>query len=156
MRHLIEKFDRTIISRLQKWKIPLARTAIFLVYFWFGALKLAGVSPAEPIVRELFQQTIPFASFTAFYTFFSLFEIAIGIIFLVRGWERLAIVLLGIHLATTAMPLLLLPAITWQGFLTPTLEGQYIIKNILIAAAAVVIGSKLVPMNSTRRPISRK
>lgn len=72
---------------------------------------------------------------------------AIGIIFLIRGWERLAIFLLGLHLFTTVLPLFLLPQITWQGFLIPTLEGQYVIKNILIIAAAIVVGSKIVSVS---------
>ena len=55
----------------------------------------------------------------------------IGILFIVRGLERLAIFLLGFHLITTILPLIFLPQITWQTFLTPTLEGQYIIKNLV-------------------------
>ncbi len=147
MTRLIEKFDRLIINDLKKWEVPVARTAIFIVYFWFGLLKVIGVSPAGPLVQELFRQTMPLPiPFPTFYTCFALFEMAIGIIFLIRGWERLAIVLLSVHLATTVLPLILLPHITWQGLFVPTLEGQYIIKNILIVAAAVVIGSKLVPL----------
>lgn len=150
MRHWAQKFDRAAIGDLRAIEIPLARTAIFIVYFWFGFLKLAGVSPAEPIVQELFQKTIPFMPFTAFYTFFSLFEMAIGVIFLIRGWERIAILFLGAHLAATILPLLLLPHITWQGLLIPTLEGQYIIKNVLIIAIAVVIGAKLTPLREEK------
>ena len=72
----------------------------------------------------------------------------IGVLFLVRGLERLAIFFLALHLVTTALPLIFLPQIAWQSFLVPTLEGQYIIKNILIVALAVVVGSKLVPIKS--------
>ena len=75
----------------------------------------------------------------------------IGIIFIIRGLERLAIFLLGLHLVTTVLPLFLLPQIAWQGFLVPTLEGQYIFKNILIVAVAVVIGSKLVPITARNK-----
>jgi len=85
--------------------------------------------------------------FSTFYIFFSFFEMAIGVLFLIRGLERLAIFLLSLHLITTVLPLFLLPQITWRGFLIPTLEGQYIIKNILIAVMAVVVGSKLVPIS---------
>lgn len=84
--------------------------------------------------------------FSVFYALFSVFEITIGILFLLRGFERVAIFLLGLHLITTALPLIFLPHIAWQALLVPTLEGQYIIKNVLIVASAVVIGSKLVPI----------
>ncbi|MBI4449435.1 hypothetical protein HY634_00055 [Candidatus Uhrbacteria bacterium] len=150
MSALIQKFDAYIIRRLHVLEVPLARAAIFIVYFWFGLLKLLGVSPAGPLVQALFQETVWFVSFPAFYIAFSFFEMAIGIIFLVRGWERLAIFLLGLHLLATILPLALLRHMTWQGFLIPTLEGQYIMKNVLIIAAAVVVGSKLVPMSRSR------
>ncbi len=146
MNGAIRQFDALVIRRLRALEVPVARVAIFVLYFWFGLLKLLGVSPAGPIVAALFQKTIPFLPFPTFYFLFALFEMAIGILFLVRGWERLAIFLLGLHLVTTILPLVLLPHITWQGWLIPTLEGQYVIKNILIAAAAIVVGSKLVPM----------
>jgi uncharacterized membrane protein YkgB len=142
---LVQKFDAYVINHFRKLEVPLARTAIFVVYFWFGFLKLLGVSPAGPLVQALFEKTIWFMHFSTFYLLFSLFEMLIGILFLVRGLERLAIFLLSLHLVTTVLPLFLLPQIAWQGFLVPTLEGQYIIKNILIAAIAVVVGSKLVP-----------
>jgi len=147
MKWIIRKFDSGIINCIKKLEVPFARTAIFIVYFWFGILKLIGLSPAGPLVQALFQNTIGFMSFPTFYILFSLFEMAIGIIFLVRGWERFAIFLLGLHLFTTVLPLFLLPQIAWQGFLIPTLEGQYIIKNILIVVAAIVVGSKLVPVS---------
>jgi len=142
----ILNFDLKLIHYLKELELPVARVAIFIVYFWFGILKLLGVSPAGPLVEGLFYQTIGFMSFPTFYILFAVFEMAIGIIFLIKGWERLAIFLLFLHLIATVLPLFLLPEMAWLGFLTPTLEGQYIIKNVLIVAAAVVVGSKTVPM----------
>ena len=144
MKRLMRKLDIVIINWLQTLEVPLARIAIFIVYFWFGSLKLLGVSPAAPLVQALFERTITFMPFGVFYFLFSLFEVLIGVLFLIRGMERAAILLLLLHLITTAMPLIFLPHITWQAFLVPTIEGQYIIKHILIAASAVVVGSKVV------------
>ena|SRR3989344_1924738 len=145
---MIHRIDARIIGHLRSWEMPLGRLAIFIVYFWFGLLKLMGTSPATPMVQALFEKTIQFMPFPIFYALFSLFEVVIGILFLIRGLERVAIFLLGLHLLTTVLPLILLPGMTWEGFLTPTLEGQYIIKNILIAALAVVIGARLIPMSA--------
>jgi len=150
MKKLLQKFDSNVIRHLQTWEIPLARLAIFVVYFWFGLLKFLDLSPAASLVEALFQKIIWFMSFQTFYFVFSLAEMAIGIIFLIRGLERLAIFLLGLHLITTVLPLFFLPEITWQGFLIPSLEGQYIIKNVLIVVAAVVVGSKLVSAKKHR------
>ena len=155
MWELIQRSDVQIINRFRKWEIPLMRAAIFIVYFWFGFLKLVGMSPAAPLVQALFEKTITFMPFTLFYALFSAFEMVIGILFLMRGLERLAIFLVGLHLATTILPLIFLPHIAWQAFLVPTLEGQYIIKNVLIAAIAVVIGSKLAPTTSTAKKVGR-
>lgn len=79
----------------------------------------------------------------AFYSFFAIFEMTIGILFLIKGAERIALFLLSLHLITTILPLFLTPEATWQTIMIPTLEGQYIIKNILIIASAITIGASL-------------
>lgn len=140
----IKNIDGHLIGHCKKIELPLARLAIFIIYFWFGGLKLLGLSPATPLVLALFQKTMDgVMPFGIFYTLFATFEVVIGILFLIRGLERVAIYLLGLHLITTILPLFLLPDLTWQSFLVPTLEGQYIIKNVLIVALAAGIASKL-------------
>jgi hypothetical protein len=47
---------------------------------------------------------------------------------------------------TTFGPLVLLTEETWQSFLVPTLEGQYIIKNLVIISTAIGIASHLHPI----------
>ncbi|MBI3255861.1 MAG: hypothetical protein HYZ63_02725 [Candidatus Andersenbacteria bacterium] len=122
----------------------LTRLAIFLVYVWFGILKVVYVSPANPLVESLMNKTLPFLTFNQFIVGFGLFEVLIGILFIIPRVEKVALSLLVIHLVTTVMPLFLLPAITWQAAFVPTLEGQYIIKNILIVACAwAVAGATL-------------
>ena len=125
--------------------MPMARFAIFVVYFWFGLLKVLALSPANPLVADLLDKTLPFISFNEFIILFGLFEMLIGLMFLAPGLERAAIALLMLHMVTTIMPLVLLPAITWSGFLVPTLEGQYIIKNLALIAIALGIGAQLTP-----------
>ena len=147
MNGFITQTDPKIINFLKKLELPLARFSIFIVYFWFGFLKILGLSPAGPLVESLFEKTINFMPFDTFYMLFSGFEVVIGILFLIKGLERVAILFIALHLVTTILPLFFLPHITWQGFLVPTLEGQYIIKNVLIAALAAVIGSRLIPMS---------
>lgn len=119
--------------------LSLSRIAIFVIYFWFGFLKLFDLSPANPLVESLLNKTLPFVGFDQFIIFFGIWEMIIGITFLIPKAEKIAIGLLIPHIITTVMPLFLLPDVTWQNFLVPTLEGQYIIKNILIIALAVNI-----------------
>lgn len=119
--------------------VPLSRFAIFLVYFWFGALKVVDMSPASPLVQQLFEKTMPFMAFGTFLVLFGLYECLIGILFLIRGAEKPAVILLILHMITTVMPLFVIPVATWSAFLVPTLEGQYIIKNILIISVAATV-----------------
>ena len=135
----LEEFDQTVIYHTRRWAVPFSRFAIFVVYFWFGALKVFSVSPASPMVLALLTKTLPGVSFDSFIVAFGVFEMLIGLVFIIPHLQRLGIFVLGIHLIVTVLPLFLLPQMTWQGFLTPTLEGQYIIKNILIVALAIGI-----------------
>lgn len=84
--------------------------------------------------------------FDAFLIIFGVFECLIGILFLIRGLERLVIPLLLIHMVTTFGPLVFLPGETWQSFMVPTLEGQYIIKNVVLIAAAIGIAARITPL----------
>ena len=142
----IRTLDLGLIHFFRKVSIPCARFGLFVVFFWFGFLKVIGLSPASGLVERLFQQTIPWMSFGTFLILFGLFECLIGVLFLVRGAERIVIPLLFIHMITTFGPLVFLPQETWQQFLVPTLEGQYIIKNLVLIAAAVGIAAHLHPL----------
>lgn len=114
----------------------MSRFALFVVFFWFGILKLLGVSPASTLVLALLGKTLPFIAPALFMKLFAVFEMLIGILFLFPRVTKIALVLLGLHLITTIAPLILLPNMTWSSLFVPTLEGQYIIKNILIVAVA--------------------
>lgn len=140
------RIDRLLIHFFRNFYRPVARFGLFLVFFWFGALKVLGLSPATPLVESLFETTVPFMGFATFIVLFGLFECVIGILFLVRGAERVVMPLLLFHMVTTFLPLVLLSSVTWSGFLIPTMEGQYIIKNILIIAAAMGIVAHLEPL----------
>ena len=130
--------------------VPFARLGLFVVFFWFGALKVVGLSPASGLMQALFEQTINFISFNHFMILFGLFECLIGVLFLFRGFERIVLPLLFLHMLLTFLPLFVLPEATWSGFLVPTLEGQYIIKNLGIIAAAIGIVANLPSSNKSQ------
>lgn len=143
---MIDKIDYSIIHFFRRAFLPSARIGLFVVFFWFGILKVIGLSPASGVVQRLFENTIPFMNFTTFLVLFGLFECLIGILFLVKGAERIVIPLLFIHMIATFGPLIYLPSETWQKFMVPTLEGQYIIKNVVLIAAAIGIAAHLHPI----------
>jgi len=147
----MSKLDVKLIAFFNRISDPFGRCAIFVVFFWFGLLKVIGASPANPLVENLLQHTLPFVTFNHFIILFGIFEMLIGILFLWKSVTRFVIPLLCIHMLTTLMPLLLLPQITWQSFMIPTLEGQYIIKNLVIVALAIGLVSHLHPIEENNQ-----
>ncbi len=146
----IPRIDHAIINFFRKIYIVSARSALFVVFFWFGLLKVLGLSPASPMVHALFDKTIPYVSFDTFIIAFGLFEVLIGILFLIPKATRLAIPLLFMHMIMTMLPLFVLPHMVWTAWFVPTLEGQYIVKNLVLIAAALGIASQMVPLHQTR------
>lgn len=137
--------DHTLISLCKKHAVPVTRVTIFIVFFWFGLLKVLGISPAEALVQNLFEQTLSFLEFSTFLIFFGFLEMLIGILFLFPKTTRIVIPLLVLHMITTALPLFILPEISWSAPLVPTLVGQYIIKNVVIIAGAISIAGSIEP-----------
>ncbi len=143
----IPETDARIIHFLRRISLPAARIALFVIFFWFGILKVIGLSPAGSLVHSLFDQTLlGLVPFHAFYIGFALFECLIGILFLIPGAERIMLPLLLFHMMTTFLPLFFLPHETFSRPFVPTLEGQYIIKNLVIIAAAIGIAAHLHPL----------
>lgn len=132
-------WDKTIIPFIKNNYLWFGRIALFLVYFWFGFLKLIGESPASPLVQALQEKILPFVSFSQFIVFFALFEMLIGVLFLIPKFTRFVFALFIFHMGMTLLPLFLVPVYSWQGFLVPTLEGQYMVKNLILISLACSI-----------------
>lgn len=148
IRKFLFKVDENIIYFLRRISIPAGRFALFTVFFWFGILKIIGTSPANPLVSSLLDKTMPFMTWDVFIILFAIYEMIIGISFLIPKMERISLALLIPHMIMTALPLFMLTSTTWQGFMTPTLEGQYIIKNLVIISLAIGISAHIHPLKS--------
>lgn len=136
------KIDNHIATFMQRWGVLALRISISIIFVWFGFLKTMGISPAEPLVKATVGW-LPFFSTDGWVVVIGWWEVAIGIFFLFKKTLRIAIGLLAMQMAGTFMPLVILTEVTFQpgGFpFAPTMEGQYIIKNLLIISAALVIG----------------
>lgn len=131
--------DSKITSTMQKVGVPFLRIAVGIVFIWFGALKVLDASPATELVKH----TVYWVDPSWFVPFLGWWEIIIGLCFVIRPLTRLGIALLAPQMIGTFLPLIILPMVVFQGGnpLFPTLEGQYIIKNLVIIGAAIVIGS---------------
>lgn len=117
-----------------------SRVSIFIIYFWFGFLKIIGISPAEGLVNHLFDITLSsLISFKLFFILFGIFECGIGLIWLFPKFTKAALYILIAHLILTVAPIFVLPKDTWADIFTPTLVGQYIIKNLVLLSTALLI-----------------
>ena len=119
----------------------LVRIPIFIIFFCFGFLKIVDLSPAQELVQDTVYW-MPFLSAEMWTYVIGFWEVLIGVFFLFKRTTLIAMLLLLIQMSGTFLPLVILPEITFQDsnpFL-PTLEGQYIIKNIIIITAALIIG----------------
>jgi hypothetical protein len=114
-----------------------ARLALGLEYAWFGALKVCGASPATKLVVTLLARTLPFCPAHGFLVALGAAEVALGLSFWVPAFTRVSVACVVLHLCATALPLALLPDMTWAAPFVPTLEGQYILKNAVLFALAL-------------------
>ena len=143
------KIDNEIASFMQKWGVIALRISLGIIFIWFGVLKTVGISPAEPLVKATVGW-MPFFNTDGWVVIIGWWEMIIGVSFLFQKTIRIAIALLALQMAGTFMPLVILTEVTFQsgGFpYAPTLEGQYIIKNLLIISAALVIGGTVRKLN---------
>ena len=124
--------------------VTFLRLALGIVFFWFGILKLfPGASPAEDLAaRTIEALTLGVVQPGVALPVLAVWEMAIGVGLFIDRWMRLTLLLLFVQMLGTITPLVLFPAETFTVFpLAPTLEGQYIIKNVVIVSAAIVLGA---------------
>lgn len=135
-----EQLDATIAAGMDRVGVPILRFAIAVVFIWFGTLKILDVSPAGDLVAA----TVYLVPADVFVPILGVWEVVIGLCFLYRPLLRLGILLLFLQLPGTFLPLILLPEVVFVSFpYLLTVEGQYIIKNLVIIGAALVIGGTL-------------
>ena len=149
----LDRLDAAITSTLARLGVPVLRIGLGIVFLWFGVLKFfPGLSPAE----DLATRTIQDLTFGAVGPDVSLpvlaaWESVIGLGLITGLFLRGTLLLLAVQMLGTLAPLVLYPAETFTAFpYAPTLEGQYIIKNVVLIGAGMVVGAtvrggKIVP-----------
>jgi uncharacterized membrane protein YphA (DoxX/SURF4 family) len=124
--------------------LTLLRIALAVVFFWFGVLKFfPNASPAEALAGRTIE-TLTFGAIRedVALPILAVWEVLIGIGLFLGRWMRAVLLLLFVQMLGTITPLFLFPSETFTIFpIAPTLEGQYIIKNVVIVSAAIVLGA---------------
>lgn len=141
----ITQTDKLVSRSMHRLSNPAIKVSFAVIFIWFGALKPLGLSAAAPLVLKTVDW-MPLFEAEVWLHIIGYWEVLIGVFFLFDKTLRVAILLLFAQMGGTFLPLFILPEITFQEggipFL-PTLEGQYIIKNLLIIAAALVLGGRI-------------
>lgn len=116
----------------------LLRLALAAVFVWFGALKIAGVSP----VHELIAQTLPFVDADLAVPALGVVEVLVGLVLAIGVLPRITLLVLAGHLAGTFLTFVTASELMWgSNFLELTADGEFVVKNlVLISAALVLIG----------------
>jgi putative oxidoreductase len=129
---------------LARHSISLLRISLGLVFLGFGVLKFVpGLSPAEPLAaRTLDILMLGLVPTQVGLMCVATLESIIGLLLLSGRWMRLALGLLAIELIGILSPIVLLPADMFRAPLAPTLEGQYVLKDVIVGAAGLVVAAR--------------
>jgi uncharacterized membrane protein YphA (DoxX/SURF4 family) len=136
--------DGKITSFMGRYGILFLRVSLGIVFLWFGVLKFfPGLSPATEIATMTIERlTFGFIQPDISIIILAIWETLIGLGLIFGIFLRLTLFLLFTQMLGTMTPLILFPAETFKIFpFVPTLEGQYIIKNLVLLSAGLVIGS---------------
>jgi uncharacterized membrane protein YphA (DoxX/SURF4 family) len=141
---------------MARYGIVVLRVALGVVFFWFGVIKFfPGLSPAQ----DLATRTIDILTFGLVpqeigLALLATLECAIGLGLISGRFIRLTLLLLAFQMLGTVSPLFLFPGEAFVQFpYAPTLEGQYIIKNLVLVSAGFVIGATVRGGGLTTDPV---
>jgi uncharacterized membrane protein YphA (DoxX/SURF4 family) len=144
----IKKFDLKLITVLNTVSLPALRISLGVIFIWFGVLKLFGNSPANDLITK----TVYWFNPDVFIPILGIWEATIGLCLLVPSLIRLGLFLLALQMPGTFLPLVLLPEVCFVSIpFNLTLEGQYIVKNLVLIGAAMAVGSRLTPISNEKK-----
>jgi putative oxidoreductase len=143
-RSLLDRFDdldRRVIDVLAQWAIPLLRVSLGVVFLWFGALKIARVSP----VADLVARTVYWVDPAWFVPVLGAVEVIIGAGLLAGRALRTVLALFWLQMLGTFLVLVIQPDVAFQrgNPLFLTVEGEFVVKNIVLLSAGMVVGSTI-------------
>ena len=144
VRKKAERLDERLRPLLTRIGVPLLRISLGVVFLWFGLLKIFDVSPVSGLVANTIYWFDPDVVVPAL----GAFEVFVGACLVAGRLMRIALPLLVLQMAGTFMVLVLLPEVAFRDGnpLLLTVEGEFVVKNLVLLSAALVIGSRLAPL----------
>lgn len=147
----LKTFDAWFISSARKYYPWIARIALCIIYFYFGFLKIVGLSPADKLALGFADKMGAGAYAHELFILLAFIECLIGILILIPKLTRIAILIMLLHVALVCSPLLLYPEAVWRAPFVPNLEGQYIMKNAALVALALGLVANTAPLAKIRK-----
>lgn len=144
MQTRFDEIDRRITRWMARYGIVLLRISLGIVFLWFGALKFfPDLSPAEDLAsRTINQLTFGLISEDVALMILATWECLIGLGLIFGVFLRVTLLLLFVQMLGTITPIIFFPnEVFTQIPYATTLEGQYIIKNMVLISAGFVIGA---------------
>ncbi|MGM0611941.1 MAG: DoxX family membrane protein [Bacteroidota bacterium] len=141
---IINRYDEPITNWMARWSIPFLRISLGIVFLWFGVLKFfPGLSPAQGLaIRTIDTLTLGLLKEEFIIYTLAIWESLIGIGLIFKIYLRETLALLFLQMAGTITPVFIFPGeVFTQIPYGLTLEGQYIVKNIVVISAALTIGA---------------
>ncbi len=149
----LEALDQMATQMAARYGLTLLSISMGIVFLWFGALKLdMGLSPAEPLIRE----TISFLPMKFFLPVLAVWEMVIGLGFLTGKFKRATILLLLAQMGGAMSPIILAPDRIFNTFpYSFTLEGQYVVKDIILISVGIVIWATVRGGGLSSKPVKK-
>lgn len=138
---VLSTLQRRIAAAVRPYALVLLRMSLGLVYLWFGALKALEVSPVGTLVAH----TLPFLDPTWFLPVLGGIEVLLGVALLVGRLLGVLCVVLILHLAGTFLVLVTQSELAFQhgNPLLLTTLGEFVVKNVVLMSAALVLAARL-------------
>ena len=144
------QIDEAVIGALNRYGMTALRVALALVFIWFGALKVIDRSPVADLVAE----TVYWLPADAFVRFLGVWELVIGVGLLFGIGLRVILALFFAQMAGTFLVLIMKPEEAFQDGnpLLLTTLGEFVIKNLVLITAGLVLGSTVQKRNLEEAP----
>ena len=141
-----ERLDSRVLGLLERFALPLLRLSLGIVFVWFGMLKITGQTP----VSELVAETVFWLNPDWFVPMLGVFEVLVGIGLLIGRGLRLVLALFVLQMVGTFLVLVVQPDVAFQdgNLLMLTTEGEFVVKNLVLLSAGLMIGSRLRALSS--------
>jgi len=133
----LHTLDSRVSAFFRRWGVPALRVSLAVVFIWFGALKVFGVTP----VTELVANTVYWFDPDWVVPALGVVEIVVGLGLLFQVAMRAVLGLFFLQMIGTFLVFVLQPEVAFQDGnpLLLTVEGEFVLKNLVLIAAGMVI-----------------